>query len=116
MRPWLILAFVAFAVLLPVTVAVAQTAQPSAGPFTVWMPVIVAIVPVVVMFAKKVIPDNLRALVPVVALVVGPILDFLISWLVGKAADPAAGVIYGSLGVVLREVVDQAKKAWGSEA
>jgi hypothetical protein len=74
-------------------------------------PIIIAGVPLVTIFVKKLIPANLMALVPVIAVVLGPVLDYVVSWVIGKAADPTAGAMYGALGVVLREVVDQIKKA-----
>jgi hypothetical protein len=80
------------------------------------MPVIIAAVPVVVMFVKKLLPSSASPLIPLLAVVVGPVLDFGVSWLTGKAADPTAGAMYGALGVVLREVGDQIRKHINGQA
>ena len=77
---------------------------------TLLTPVIVALVPVIVVLVKKVIPDKYAALYPVIATALGPVLDYASTWLSGQAASPGRGVLMGMAGVALREIVDQARK------
>ena len=89
----------------------------TASPWTVFAPIIVAIVPVLVMLLKKKIPVKYAPVLPVIAVLLGPVVDYVLSWLVGKAADPTAGAMYGAMGVALREVVDQVRRAdWSPES
>ena len=88
----------------------------ASNPWTVWMPVVITTVPVVVMYFKRFFPARYAPLIPVVAVALGPAVDWVLSWLAGKAADPTAGVMYGGLAVALREVVDQVRRADWSPA
>lgn len=82
----------------------------DAATANLFLPLIIAVVPIIMAFGKKLIPVQYSALIPVVATALGPALDYGVSWLTGKAADPARGALYGMAGVALREIVDQVKK------
>lgn len=73
-------------------------------------PAIVAAVPLLTMFAKKVIPDRAKVAIPLVAVAFGPVLEAVASGLQSQPASPGKGLLLGAAGVALREVVDQAKK------
>lgn len=115
MRWMLTLPFFA-AALAPALALAADVAAPTV-PLTPWAPVIVALVPIVLLYVKKAIPPSATTLIPVLAPVLGAAADALIAWATGHQADPKAGAIYGALGVFLREVVDQVRKApWTPDA
>jgi hypothetical protein len=73
--------------------------------------IVTVLIPLVMSQAKKLIPESWKPLIPTLAVALGPLADLAISWLTGKAADPALGLLYGGAAVALREIVDQVKKA-----
>lgn len=81
----------------------------------VWSPVVIALIPVIIMALKRVLPADLRderfakLLYPAVALALGPSLDLLMSKLVAHETGPHAA-LYGLLAIGLRELIDQGKK------
>jgi hypothetical protein len=77
---------------------------------TLFTPLIVALVPILVILVKKVIPDRYAVFYPVAATVLGPILDYLSTWVTAQPASPGRGVLMGMAGVALREVIDQLRK------
>ena len=77
---------------------------------TLLTPLIVAVVPILVVLVKRVIPDRYAVFYPVAATVLGPILDYVSTWVTGQAAEPGRGVLMGMAGVALREIIDQLRK------
>lgn len=77
---------------------------------TLIQPVIVAIIPVIVLLLKKVIPDKYAVFYPVIATVLGPILDYVSTYATGTQASPVKGLLLGGSAVALREIIDQMKK------
>jgi len=74
-------------------------------------PIIVATVPIIIIGVKKLIPDKLAFLYPIIASALGPALDFVIAKATGTVANPTQGVLMGMAAVGLREIIDQLKKA-----
>lgn len=77
---------------------------------TLLTPLIVALVPILVILAKQVIPARYAVFYPLIATALGPVLDYLSTYLTGLPASPGLGVLMGMAGVALREVVDQLRK------
>jgi len=75
--------------------------------------VITVSVPLIIIAIKKALPNIPTVLLPIAAPFVGILGDFLVTVVTGWA--PAGGMVVaaaaGALGVFLREVVDQTKKA-----
>jgi hypothetical protein len=78
---------------------------------TLLTPLIVALVPILVILAKKIIPDKYAVFYPLIATALGPVLDWASTYLTSQAASPGRGVLLGMAGVAVREIVDQVKKA-----
>jgi SNF family Na+-dependent transporter len=70
---------------------------------------IAAVAPIVVAGVKKVVPKVPKVVLPVLSVVVGTVAGYVTS------VGPLAGATYGAVGVALREVVDQVKKALDAE-
>ncbi len=86
-------------------------------PITVWTPVIAVLVPILLLYIKKAIPPSATLAILGLAPVLGAVVEWLIAWFNGQAADPKAGAVYGALGVFLREIVDQIRRApWTPDA
>lgn len=77
---------------------------------TLLTPIIVAVIPIVVMLAKKFIPERYTVLLPVLATVLGPAADWLSTLATGASANPVRGLLMGGAAVALREIIDQTKK------
>jgi hypothetical protein len=77
---------------------------------TLLTPLIIALVPILTILSKKIVPDKYRVLIPVFAVLKGPLLDAAFTWLSQQPANPGRGVLLGMAGVALREIVDQARK------
>lgn len=77
---------------------------------TLLTPVIVALVPILVILFKKMIPDRYAVFYPLIATALGPVLDYLSTYLTGLAAAPGRGLLMGMAGVALREIIDQLRK------
>ena len=73
-------------------------------------PVVIALVPIIVALLKKLIPESMSWLFPVLATVLGAALDTLSQYTTGISRGPAAGAALGLAGVGLREVIDQLRK------
>ena len=78
---------------------------------TLLTPLIVALVPILVILFKQVIPARYAVFYPLIATALGPVLDYLSTYLTGLPASPGIGVLMGMAGVALRELVDQIRKA-----
>ena len=79
-------------------------------------PAIVVLVPLLVLFIKKLIPPKAYIALPVIAAALGPGLDYLSTWLTAQAPSPGFGVAAGLAGVGLREFVDQGRQLIGPTA
>ena len=75
--------------------------------------VLTAVVPLVIAGLKKVWANVPGYLLPIAAPIFGMALDFALGAFLGMApvGNPYVAALMGALGVWLREVVDQAKKA-----
>jgi hypothetical protein len=71
---------------------------------------IMAMSPLVVAGVKKVVPKVPKVVLPLLSVAVGTVAGYVTS------VGPLAGATYGAVGVALREVVDQVKKALDAEA
>ena len=78
---------------------------------TAFTPVLIALIPVLVNFIKKAVPDSMTWLVPLIAAVLGPVADLISQKALGVGVGPVAAVALGLAGIGLREVVNQLKKA-----
>ena len=78
---------------------------------TLSTPVIIALVPILVMLIKKLIPDRLTWLIPLIATALGPVLDFLQSTFTTVAPTSARAIGLGLAGIGIRELIDQIRKA-----
>ena len=76
-------------------------------------PVIIAAVPILVAFFKKLVPttyrDELTLIYPVLATALGPALDYGLTFISSHQTGKYA-LLYGMAGVALREILDQIKK------
>lgn len=77
---------------------------------TLLTPLIVAVVPIVVAIAKRWMPDRWTVLYPLLATALGPVFDYLSTWLTQQPASPGRGLLMGMAAVALREILDQARK------
>lgn len=70
-------------------------------------PVIIAAIPVIVAGVKKLVPasyrDEIKALYPVLALVLGPAIDQGLALLGARASGGKYALLYGLLGIAVRE-------------
>ena len=77
---------------------------------TLLTPLIVALVPLLTMLGKRYLPARYKVMVLGLAVSLGPVLDYLSTWLSQQPASPGRGVLLGMAGVALREVIDQVRK------
>jgi hypothetical protein len=75
-----------------------------------WRTLIPAAVPLLIAVLKGLLPKIPKAALPVMATLIGAMLDIGQSYLSGHAASPILGAALGAAGVGLREIVDQTKK------
>lgn len=78
---------------------------------TLFAPVVIALVPIIVAGTKKYIPPSLTWLTPILAMVLGPIADMISQKATGVGVGTAAAAALGLAGVGLREIVNQLTKA-----
>jgi hypothetical protein len=78
---------------------------------TVWTPVIIAVIPIMVMLLKRYIPDSVRPLIPVLLPVISATGDIAYSWATGQAANPAASAGIALVAVGVREAVDGLRRS-----
>lgn len=67
-------------------------------------------VPVLIAVAKYFLPRVPLWLLPILAPVLGALIDFLTALATGNAANPLIGALFGSAGVGVRELLDQVKQ------
>ncbi|OFV86874.1 MAG: hypothetical protein A3J75_00150 [Acidobacteria bacterium RBG_16_68_9] len=77
---------------------------------TIITPIIIAAVPVAVLFIKKLIPTSLTWVIPILATVLGGVADATVAWAASRPASPMTAIMTGLAAVGLREIVDQLKK------
>jgi len=77
---------------------------------TLLTPLIVALVPLLTMLGKRYLPARYKVMVLGLAVSLGPVLDYLSTWLSQQPASPGRGVLLGMAGVARREVIDQVRK------
>ena len=75
------------------------------------MPLIAALVPLVVAFIRRMLPSIPKSLLPILAAVVGPVVDQLLALIPTMNAIGWQAALLGLAGVGVREVFDQSKKA-----
>lgn len=78
-------------------------------------PLIVIVVPILVMFLKKVVPDNRKWLIPVMAIVLGGLADTVLALSTSGFVQPGVATGTGLAAIGLREISVQLKKAWTGE-
>ena len=94
-------------------------ADPSAPattmlPVAVWTPFLIALVPSTLNYVKRVVPPKYNALLLLAAPTLGAVADALITWLTGYSVTTGGTVAAlgaGALGVFLRELTNQVRKA-----
>lgn len=74
------------------------------GVSTAWL---AFLIPVLLAFAKGLLPNLPPKYLPLIAIVLGAASDALASYLSGNTPNPALGAVLGSAGVGIRELVDQ---------
>lgn len=77
---------------------------------TIAMPVIVAVIPVIILGIKKVVPESWSWVYPILATLLGSVLDTVNAWATGAAGSPAKGAALGLVAVGVREIIDQLRK------
>ncbi len=78
---------------------------------SLWQLLIPVAVPLLIAFLKFALQVLPGWLLPILAPVLGGLADAAIAYATGGTANPMLGMILGSAGVGIREVVDQLKKA-----
>ena len=77
---------------------------------TLATPIILAVVPILVLFIKKVIPETMSWIYPIIATALGAVLDTLQQYATSQPLTPGKGALLGLAAVGVREVVDQLRK------
>lgn len=78
---------------------------------TLFAPVVIALIPILVNFIKKAIPEKYGWITPLLATVLGPIADFISQKATGVGVGPVAAAALGLAGIGVREIVNQLKQA-----
>jgi hypothetical protein len=78
---------------------------------TLFGPVLIAMIPVLVNYMKKLIPDKMSWTVPILAMILGPIADQVSLRATGVGVGPATAAALGLAGIGLREIINQLRKA-----
>lgn len=76
-----------------------------------WTLLIPLIVPIALAGLKYIVPKIPKAALPILAPVLGAAVEIVGHYAGLWAADPVKGAIFGALGVFIREVYDQLRKA-----
>lgn len=77
---------------------------------TLFAPVVIALVPILVALLKRVIPPSQGWLYPLLATGLGALLDTVSSYASGTSLGPKWGAVLGLAGVGLREIIDQLRQ------
>ncbi|HSE02881.1 MAG TPA: hypothetical protein VLK35_01910 [Methylomirabilota bacterium] len=75
-------------------------------------PVVIALIPILVNFIKKLIPAQFTWAIPLLAMVLGPVADFVSQQATGTGVGPVAAAALGLAAVGLREIVNQLRQAF----
>jgi len=76
------------------------------------LPMVALLVPLIVaLFKTKIMPSVPVWLIPILAMILGPLGEFAVAKLSGGTWTGVAGALAGLAGVGVREIVDQMKKA-----
>ncbi len=76
------------------------------------LPLVAVLVPLIVAVVKKLLPQIPSMVLPIIALLLGPAMDFVISLLPGvESSSTVMAALAGLAGVGLREIKDQVGKA-----
>ena len=75
------------------------------------MAAIPVVVPTLIMLLKMAVPAVPKVALPIVAPLLGALIDIGLSLAMGQSTNPFIGAVLGSAGTGLREIVDQLKKA-----
>ena len=78
---------------------------------TLFPALIPVVTPLLIAGVKKLIPFISKPLLPIIAILLGALIDILSSLATGTSMNPIYGAVLGAAGIGLREVVDQVKKA-----
>ena len=73
-------------------------------------PILVAVIPLVVALMKKFIPPERKMAVVSIAVALGPLFDYVSTYVTAQAASPGRGLAIGLAAIGLRELVDRARK------
>lgn len=76
-----------------------------------WAAIITAVVPVLILVTKTLIPKIPKFLLPILAPILGAGMDIALHFAGASTAGVIMGAVMGGLGTWLRETVDQLKKA-----
>lgn len=87
------------------------TEEPGGGAMSLLNLIITGLTPIVIFGIKKIVPKIPTVLLPVAAPVIGIILDFVLRKAGVDTGGTFAGAVWGALGLWLRELQDQTKKA-----
>lgn len=88
-------------------------ATPAAVDF--WSPVVIALIPVLIMLFKRLIPEDYReermmkVMYPMLSMVLGPLLDWAFTLVTSHQSGPHA-VLFGLVAIGMREFGDQLRK------
>jgi len=112
MKPLRLLILAAFALLAwPLYAADSTPATAAAAAPVSWPQVIIPILtPLIIAGVKLIVPRIPSMWLPILAPMLGALLDYVAHLSMGSALNPLAGVALGAAGVGLREVVDQVKR------
>jgi len=83
-----------------------QTVHANFNLSSAWL---TAVIPLVIAFAKKLVPKLPPSWLPIIAPILGAAGDALSSYLTHTTPNPALGALFGSAGVGVREVLNQIK-------
>jgi ApbE superfamily uncharacterized protein (UPF0280 family) len=78
---------------------------------TAFTPVLIGVIPVLVHYVKRTIPESMTWMVPVFAMILGPVADAISMKATGVGVGPMAAVGLGLASIGLREIVNQLTKA-----
>jgi hypothetical protein len=88
-----------------------NSAAPAPAPLT-WVQAVIAIItPVIIAGVKLLVPRIPRLWLPILAPLVGLLVDVAAHFAAGTALNPTLALALGAAGVGLREAVDQLKQA-----
>jgi hypothetical protein len=78
---------------------------------TMLLSMIPVLVPILIAALKLLAPKIPKALLPIIAPILGGLADAVLAWVAGGTPNPVLGAALGSAGVGLREIVNQWRTA-----